>query len=232
MKRFVSIVLAVILLSCTVPAFAAGKISVSQENFMLINSYSLYGYAYAKVENVGDKPISVKVGILEVFNGEGETITSSDYLTRFAEYLQPGEYTYAMISSELADGTAESDVDDYMLTITGKSDDSYETKRLSSTVEYKPDVTDGYWTSDYIYVDVTNDTDEPLPAIAVVATLLDAEGNILYMASDALYSYRALMPGSTLQFRLEVSGSWGDYFEANGIEVATADAIAYVNIAK
>ena len=230
MKRLVSIVIAIVLLSCTLSAFAAGKISVTQENFMLINPYSWYGYAYAKVENIGDKPISVHSGILEILNSEGETIASSDYLSRYAEYLQPGDYTYAMISSELANGATDSDADDYMLTITGKSDNSYETKRLASTVEYKPGVSDDYWSYDYIYVDVTNDTNQPLPSITVVATLLDEEGNILYMGSDGLYSSQVLMPESKMQFRMQVNSSWVEYFEQKGIKVASVDAIAYANI--
>ncbi|MGI6174057.1 MAG: FxLYD domain-containing protein [Christensenellales bacterium] len=232
MKRFVSIAIAIVLLTCTMPALAAGKLSVTQENFTLVKSYSLYGYAYAKVENVGNKPISVHAGILEVFNEEGETLTSTDYLSRYAECLQPGEYTYASIRAELPEGIAEEDVDDYMLTVTGKTNDSYETKRLASTAEYKPGVTEGYWTSDYIYVDVTNDTDEPLPNVAVVATLLDAEGNILYMTSDSLYSSQVLMPGSTIQFRLGIDSSWTEIFEKSEVKVDGADAIAYVNISK
>ena len=59
-------------------AFAAGKLSVTQENFHHITGFWNYGYAYAKVENVGDKPIKVNAGVLEMYDENGEVIADPD----------------------------------------------------------------------------------------------------------------------------------------------------------
>ena len=105
----------------TTTVFAAGKLNVPQENFIVTDLYNVYGYAYAKVENIGDKPMVVNAGLLEIFDTAGDTITSEDYMAAYAKNLQPGEYTYVKMYSRIEDVEA-SDVDDYLLTITGKSE--------------------------------------------------------------------------------------------------------------
>ena len=228
-KITLALVLALLVVCITVPAFAAGKLSVTQENFIVTNSYSMYGYVYARIDNVGDKPIKVNAGVLEIFDKDGNAVTSSDYLIAYAEYLKPGEYTYAYIYDEI-EGVEESNVDDYMLTITGKSSNDYETMRLPVTTAYLDNVKEGYFTSDYMVATVTNDTDKPIFDVEVVLTLLDAAGNILYMESASMYSDKAIMPGSSIQIREEVSQTFIDVFEAKGLVPVSVDAIAYVNV--
>ena len=89
MKKFVVLVLALLLCMSSVSAFAAGKLSVVQENYYTIEGYSTYGYGYAKVQNIGDKPIKVNAGLLEIFDENGDPITSTDYMHKYAEYLEP-----------------------------------------------------------------------------------------------------------------------------------------------
>ena len=101
MKKAIAMLLVFVLLIGTVPAMAAGKLSTTKENFWVINSYWTYAYAYAKVENVGNKPISVNAGVLEVYDENGDVITSSDYISTYAKTLQPGEYTYVSVSKEI-----------------------------------------------------------------------------------------------------------------------------------
>jgi len=229
MKKVLALILALLVLLISVPAFAAGKLSVTQENFIVINSYWMYGYAYARVDNIGDKPIKVNAGVLEIFDTNGDAITSSDYLDAYAEYLQPGEYTYAYIYDEIED-VEESDVDDYMLTITGKSDNDYTTLRLPVTTDYAEDVEEGWSTYNYMYATVTNNTDEPLYDVEVVLVLLDADGNILYMSDADMYSDKAIMPGSSIQIKEYVDSDFIDWYETEGIQPASVDAIAFVNV--
>jgi len=229
MKKIVAIVLCLLISLSFVSAMAAGKIQVTQENFIVTNGYWMYGYAYARIDNVGDKPIKVNAGILEIFDENGDAITSSDYLGAFAEYLQPGEYTYAYIYSEI-DGVEESDVDDYMLTITGKSDNDYTSLRLPVTTDYVEDVEYWYSTYDYMYATVTNNTDEPLYDVEVVLALLDADGNILYMTSASMYSDKAIMPGSSIQIKEYVDTYFIECYEKLGLVPVSVDAIAFVNV--
>lgn len=230
MKKMLTVIIALLLTLASVPAFAAGKLRVEQENFIVTDNYGLYCYAYAKVKNVGDKPIKVNAGVLEVFDAEGDPITSSDYLSAYAEYLQPDEYTYVSMYSTITGYEAE-DVDDYLLTITGKSEKDYLSYRLPVTTEYKEDVDRGYYnTEDYMYATITNDTAEPIFGITAVLVLLDAEGNILYVDDAGMYSDKGIMPGSSIIVRLAVSSSFIDAYEKNGSTPASVDAIAYVNV--
>lgn len=78
MKKLVSLLLVVALcLGCT-SAFAAGKLNVVQENTYFVTKYGSAYYAFAKVENTGDKDIAINAGLLEVYNADGEAISSND----------------------------------------------------------------------------------------------------------------------------------------------------------
>lgn len=232
MKKVISVlVLAAILMTFAAPAFAAGKLSVTQENFHVVDSYSIYGYVYAKVENVGDKPTKVNAGLLEIFDANGDTLTSEDYMSAYAEYLQPGEYTYISMYEQVEGINSADEVADYMLTVTAKGDTDKYSLRLPVECEYQPNVTEGYWTEDYMVATVTNDTDSTIFDLRVVLALLDDEGNILYMDYDSMYSSKGLTPGSSIVVRTPVSSSFKDYIKAKGLNPTTVDAIAYVNVA-
>ena len=84
MKKIVCFLLSLFLCLSAVSAFAAGKLSVTKENFHYVTSFWNYGYAYAKVENVGDKPIKVNAGVLEIYDANGEALTSADYVQAYA----------------------------------------------------------------------------------------------------------------------------------------------------
>ena len=227
MKKILTIALVVALALCSMSAFAAGKINVDQENFHVIDDYWVYGYAFAKVSNVGDKPVKINTGLLEIYDANGDTITSTDYYDGHAEYLAPGEYTYLEIYEDIEDVPA-SDVDDYMLTLTGVGDSDYTTYRFPCTTAYAEDVEDDYWTYDYMYATFTNDLDVPVYDISVVLALLDAEGNILYMDDTDMYDDKAVMPGRSIEVRKSIDSSFEEYFEKEGIVPASVDAIAYV----
>lgn len=144
----------------------------------------------------------------------------------YASTLQPGEYTYVQLSAQIQDSTKIAE--DYSLTLTGKSDNLSKIRRIPCTTELKLNYKSGWWTYNYMYAYVTNNTNEPLFGIKIVFALLDAEGNILFVASDDLYSNRALTPGSTMIFREDISSAFMDYFKAKGFEPLRVDAIAYV----
>ncbi len=225
MKKTIALFLCLLLSSVSISALAAGKLSVDQENFHVVSSYWTYGYAYAKVTNVGDKQIKVNAGVLEIYDESGDAITSSDYLSAYAAYLEPGEYTYVKMYSEIESGTAR----DYMLTLTGKTENSKKTLRLPVDTDLQLNVISGWWTYNYMYATITNNTDKASYNISVVLALLDADGNILHIEDDSLYSDKALAPGSSIIIRKDISSMYMDYFAANGLIPASVDAIAYVN---
>ncbi len=228
MKKYVALLLALVLCLCSVSALAAGKLNTLQENFHTIKSYSTYSYAYAKVENSGDKPIAVNAGLLEVFDADGESIASTDYLNAYARFLQPGEYTYVKMYDNIEEENAVPE--DYTFSLAGKSDKDSTSVRFPCEANLELDVP-GRWgnTTTYMYATVTNNTEEPVYSLSVVLALLDAEGNILYIDEDDLYSDRALTPGSSMLFRKEIGSDFMDYIKASGFVPVSVDALAYVN---
>ena len=225
MKKLACLLLAFVLCLGSMSAFAAGKLSVTKENFHYVTSYWNYGYTYAKVENVGDKPIKVNAGVLEIYDANGEVLTSADYVQAYATYLQPGEYTYVEMYDELEDGQIP---DDYMMTLTGKSENEQIAYRLPVEATFELGVQHGWWEYDYLYATVTNPTEDILYNAEVVFALLDAEGNIIYIESKELYSEVGIMPGQSLMIRKEISSTFMEYFESKGIVPAKVDALAYV----
>ncbi len=228
MKRFVIPILVLLILLFTSPAFAAGRLNVEQENYYTLKEGSYcYGYVFAKLENSGNKPIKVNNGLLEIFDEEGDAITSSDSYTAYARYLDPGDYTYIRISTSIKNIESVSEVDDYMLTVTGKSGLDKQTIRLECQGKYVENEKSGYYTYNYMYATVTNNTEEPLYQPYVVFALLDEEENILYLVGDNLDRNEALMPGSSIIFRVAVDSDFVDYFEKNSIVPSSLDVIAY-----
>ena len=199
MKKLVSLVLALALCLSATSALAAGKLNVLQENYYTINSFWTYGYAFAKVENSGNKPIRVNAGVLEIYDEAGDVITSTDYLSAHYAYLQPGEYTYIRIFDEIEGADTGIVVDDHMLTLTGKSESSYVYQRFPCEAKLE---------------------------LNVVFALMDETGNILFVESDQVYDV-GLTPNSSMVFRVEIPSSFTEYFTANNITPTTLDVIAY-----
>ena len=227
MKKYLLALVVLMLCCASVTAMAAGKLNVAQENFHKIDMYSPYGYLYAKVENVGDKPIKVNAGLLEIYDENGDPLTSTDYINAYVTYLQPGAYTYVRAYDEVEQGLDA--VDDYMFTVSGKSDKDTEVIVFPCEAYYEVDTSNPYWTKNNMYATFTNTSDKPLYNIEVVAALLDAEGNILYVESDTMYN-NALHAGSTVTVRFDVSSSFIEYYEANGFVPVSVDALAYAKV--
>ena len=229
MKKALCLILALALTLGATAALAAGKLVSAQENFWVVDGYWTNAYVFAKVENSGNKPININAGVMEVYDENGDAITSSDYLRVNAQCLQPGEYTYVSMSKEIENPETVT-VDDYMLTVTGKTDDKKTTLRLPvSDMKLALQEEAGYWKRDYMYATVTNDTEETVYNISIVFALLDAEGNILNVVDDNLYSGRGLTPGSSIVFRSEISSTMMEFYGKNELTPASVDAIAYVD---
>lgn len=229
MKKVFAVFLSFALVLAMSTAMAAGKISVTQENFYALNTYSDYGYAFAKVTNVGNKAIKINAGILEIYDSDGENLTSTDYLNSYASYLEPDEYTYVYMQAKLEDGQLEK-VDDYLLTITGKSDSDGSNKRLTvKDIDFIRNYqTSKYSSNDCGFFTITNDTDETVWNIRIVYALLDDKDNILYVNNDYVDSNKGLTPGSSMQFRETISDKFVEYYDSHDLIPTKIDVIAYI----
>ena len=226
-----ALLLSLALLMIALPALAAGKLQADQENLWEVKTdWSHDAFLFAKVTNVGDRDISISSGVFEAYDAEGQPIASDDYADAYVKCLKPGEYTYVCMYGEIEDETKTAA--DHMLTLAGKSDSSVDTLRLPCVTELRLNESMGWYTEDYMYVTVTNNTEQTLFDISVVAALLDQEGNILYLEDDNLYDGRALTAGSTMIFRMEIPEEFMALYEAKGMTPVSVDAIAYVNIEK
>lgn len=227
MKKTLATVLALVFLCCSGQALAAGKLTTVQENFWVISSYwADAAYAYARVENTGDKPIDVNAGILEIYDANGDVVTSGNYLQIFPKCLQPGEYTYVALAMEVQQAKDVGEPASCKLVITGKTDDESSTLRLPAQVKTE---TGEWWKADYMTATVTNNTEETVYDIQTVFTLLDAEGNILCVENDSQLAPYGLTPGSSVVVRREINKAFISYFAAKDIVPASVDVIAYSN---
>jgi hypothetical protein len=118
--------------------------------------------------------------------------------------------------------------DDYMMTLTGKSDKSKVAFRIPVEAKFEMGVQDGWWEHNYLYATVSNLTQEILYKVEVVFALMEAEGNIIYIESKSLYDEVGVMPGQSVMIRLDISSTFMDYFKAQGIVPTSVDALAYV----
>ena len=229
MKKICLLLVLILVMSLYLsPAMAAGRLNVEQENYYTIKDGSYYyGYAYAKVVNAGNKPIKVNTGLLEIFDAEGDAITSTDNYSAFARYLNPGEYTYFRMYTSIKEINSPDEVDDYMLTISGRSEIDKTMVRLPCECDYQENVQRGYYKYNYMYATITNDTEAPVYQPRVVFALLDEDENILYLVEDYLDSNEALLPGSSVLFRVAVDSDFVSYMEENNLVPASLDVIGY-----
>ena len=115
------------------------------------------------------------------------------------------------VSKEIEQAEDVGKPDDYMLTITGKTDDTSSTLRLPAESKLSFGESNGWWTEDYMYATITNNTEDVVYNISTVFALLDDEGNILYIASDSLYGSHGLTPGSSIVVKAEIPSTFMDY---------------------
>jgi hypothetical protein len=223
---FLSLLL--ILMVTTPVALAAGKLSVTQENFYVLQRYgSVYAYVFAKIENVGDKPVQYNAGLFEVYDANGDTLNSTDYINAYGVYLQPGEYGFVSSSLEIEDAESVDVVDDYLLTVTGKSNKEDTTLRLKTESEYKSNVKTSWSTYDYMIAKVTNDQEKDVEDVNMAFVLSDAKDNILYIASQGLGSNVALTSGSSMVVRQTLDSDFVDYYAKHDLKPTKLETLAY-----
>lgn len=230
MKKSLSIALLAVLLITVMPvgAFAAGKLEVTQENFFVTEFGSIYGNCFARIENTGDKRVEYSAGLFEIYDANGDTLTSDSYMAVYGDYLEPGEYSYISVSEYIEDASAVGDVDDYILTVTGKSSSGTVTRRFACESEWLTDYpVNSYWTSNLMTATFINTTDETIYDVNFVLALLDDDGNILDIEYTSAYNI-GVNPGSSITVREEVSSYMMKAIKREGFTPTCVDAFAYV----
>lgn len=227
--KMMALLIVILLIPCSV--LAAGKLVTTQENFYVTNGYSIYGRVFARIENKGDKPVEYSAGLFEIYDKNADTLASDSYLSVYGRYLAPGEYGYVVASESIKDVDVYTDVDDYMLTVTGKSNSGKYIKRINCKAEYTPNVQiSRYSTRNFMTATFTNDTDDTLFDLHVVMALLDDDGNILDIETTSFYNSIGINPGSTVTVRESVDDDIRDAYERAGSQPTHVDAFAYIEV--
>lgn len=232
MKRLLSLVLISLLMVSLIPgtALAAGKISVVQETFMVLPYIGYHaGYVYAEVKNTGDKAVEFAGGLLELYDADGNSIESTDYIYFYPKVLAPDEVGYLYAYQGVEEATDKSFIADYLLTVTSKgAKDTEKVAFITSNARYEK-VDLGYWGYHYAITDVMNASDKTFYDYDVVYALKDADGKLLYV-DNCNPSYVGLKPGSIVEVRVSVSSDVATYWEENKIVPASVEAASFIII--
>lgn len=232
MKRIALFALTLVLvLSVALPAFAAGKLEVTDEVFYSLEPYegSFYAYIYAQVTNTGDRDVEFNNGLWEIYNADGDTLDSENWLNCYPDVLKPGEIGYVTAYTSLDDAASVEDAADYQLTVSGKS--SKENPNVILPAEVKYVFIDGDW-RDYheMYAVVTNNTEATVYNYRVVVAVKDAEGKLIFV-EDVMPSYVGIMPGTSVEVKLDLSydSVVEELLEQGKITFDQVEVIAYVD---
>ncbi len=207
---------------------ARDKLTIWGETFMACPATyeggNDYVYAFARVENTSDKEVAITNPLFEIYDANDDLIKSEEYLTCEPSVLQPGEYAYLYKSMYLEDGIKAADVADYVMDVNIKNDSYYTYTRFPVTVEYiEKDPNNG--DRPMIYATITNDTDETVFDMRVIAALMNDIGEVVYVNTNS--TNMGLLPGSAVVFPLYVDSTVQSYMETNGITPVSCDAIAF-----
>lgn len=215
MKRIFALVLALTICLFSAAALAEGKLTVTEKNLIQLDGSDV-AYFFAKVENTGDDAIGVGTGKLVAFSADDEVLISEDYVSTSpnAAILQPGESLYVrewlwesiLASSDIADYKFSMGTDDYGVPL-----------------KFVPCEAAVEMNNEYIYITLTNDTEETQYGLYITAALHDAEGNLIFV-NDQSVDNVGIHPGSTVTFRMYIDSDVVEYYANAGIEPAAVDA--------
>lgn len=219
LKKVICLIL-VVVCCFTTTVFADGKLKATEKNFLV---YENEGYFFAKVENVGDAPITTGNGDLVVFTEDDEILFSTNYVCTLPSgvVLQPGESLFVR-ETEWEDALETSPVTDYKFSISASDYSTTITQvPCEATFEYSDE--DAY--DNYVYVTLTNTTDQPVYDFYVVAALRDTEGALIYVDYGTLYNV-AVHPDSTVTMQMSIDSDLCRYYAENGVTIASVEAMA------
>lgn len=225
MKKILAMIV-VLMLALSIPAMAAGEITITHKNLMVVESYSTYAYLFARIENTGDAPITCDDGALVIYDTDNNILETSDWVSTipYNAYLLPGESVFVREWTILDDGVTAANVGAYEFTLVEDQWEGQATNRIECQVEAKINGSTSY--DNYIYVTFTCPEVEPLYGIGVAAAMYDVDGNIVFANYDTIDEV-GVHPGSTVTVKLYVDTDIVEHYEKNNIALDTVEAFTY-----
>lgn len=228
-KLCCTLIVLALALTMAMPAFAAGKLVVSDETMTVCESYSGYtAYIFAVLENTGDKPVEFNAGLIELLDAEGESIDAEDYLYSYPTILDPGQKAFLREYINVDDADSPDYIDDYTLSVSGKSASENTNVALDCTAEVGMKPYSYTSTTEYptVTITVTNNLDETVREIYAAYALLDEDGKVIYV-DYVSPSYVGLPTGQSIELDSQIDSSLVEQWEKDGVEPASIEVIAY-----
>ena len=145
MKKALScIILCVLCLALTAPAFAAGKLELVTETLNVIpEGERMLCKMYYQFTNTGDKPVEFDSALLDLFDPDGNSIVTvkTDIYRNWPSVLQPGESGYGWAETPVSTKD-KAFVDDHMLSIMGKGKVTIGVQRYKAAARFEK-ITEG-----------------------------------------------------------------------------------------
>lgn len=228
MKKLMTWLLLLALLSLTSISLAAGKATVTQEAFYITPYYNgtFSGVVYGEITNTGGRPVAIDSGIFEFFDADGEAIGSGTIYSFYPEIIKEGEHAYFRVSENIEKATRESDIDDYSITVVGKSTKDDEENIIEATPSYREYNDYKNTRKTELSVIIKNNTDEMVMSPKVVWAVYDTDGKLVYITDDSAYGV-GLMPGSEIMLTSSINSDVQAIMNAAGVNIGEVVAIAW-----
>lgn len=227
MKRFIALLLVVCcVVTAASVAFADAKMTIKEKKLITFDG-DWKGYFYAKVENTGDTAGYVDYGgKLVGFDADDNVILTENYVGTYPSRirLEPGEYAYIkeyFLENELKTNT----IADYKFSIkTETRGNDYDKLPCEATIGYGG--SDSY--DNYVYVTLTNTTNNILYDFAITVALYDQNEQLMFVNGDSTSSL-GIHPGSTVTIKVHIDHDLVEYYARNNLTPTTVNSIVYVS---
>ncbi len=204
-------------------ALAAGNLAVS-DKITFIYPGKDSGNFYAKIENTGDAPVAVDSGKLVIFSESDEILETSDYINSYpgSLILEPGEYTY--LSEFLWNSTLKNQaIGDVKFSVSSDTEGKT-AEQIPCEVTYTINGSESL--DNYMHVTFKNEDSQIRYGYYLTASLYDTEGNLIYVDQNR-YEALGIHPDSTVTIDMYIDNDNLSYYEANHMEIGSADALVY-----
>ncbi len=227
MKKGVILFLALLLTAlAATTAFAAGKATVTQEAFYVLPYYdeSYAGHVYGEITNTGDKNVEMDSGVFEFLDAEGDPVATGRIYSFYPEILPPGGKGYYYLYENIAEASEADYIDDYSVTVVGKST-TEDAALLASSGSFEEKDYYGEREIEMI-AEIENNTEEIVWSPYVAFALYDANDVLVYVDYESGYGM-GLYPGSKIIMTCSVRSAVQTYLNENAIEIGRIEVIAW-----
>ncbi len=217
-----SLVLILSALLC-LTAFADADFSITEETLFIYDDDD-DGYFFAKIENTGDAPAYYRTGSLEILDDDGNAFITKNYVgaSPYGIYLEPGEFAYVR-ESIWDKALLETHVSGYNFAV---QTDTWGTKyrQIPCDAEFYYSTESNY--DNEMFVTFTNESDELLHDISIVAALYDENDELLYVYSTS-YGNIAVHPGGTITIMLDINSTLCKHLNTYELEPVRIVGLVY-----